>query len=161
MKIQLNGFDIEINTEETNMTVKVMDASGKELSNNTFEQSLDSDGTPNPAEMPSAEETASDDSNPEGNEPPADDVQPGAEDDGAAGAPEVQDEEVTEEELGEGLIPSFQQWKAIKEKKSEEDKTKREINSLEADIANCPKSSKDALKKMKEKLADLKKKIKK
>lgn len=161
MKIQLNGFDIEINTEETNMTVKVMDASGKELSNNTFEQSLDSDGTPNPAEMPSAEETASDDSNPEGNEPPTEDTE-GVQGDDTAGAPEVQgEEEVTEEELGEGLIPSFQQWKAIKEKKSEEDKTKREINSLEADIANCPKSSKDALKKMKEKLADLKKKIKK
>ncbi len=116
MKIQLNGFDIEINTEETNMTVKVMDASGKELSNNTFEQSLDGDATPNPADMPSAEETASDDSNPEGNE--TEDDLTGTEDDAdLAGGPEVQGEEVTEEELGEGLIPSFEQFKKLNEAK--------------------------------------------
>lgn len=119
MKIQLNGFDIEINTEETNMTVKVMDASGKELSNNTFEQSLDGDATPNPADMPSAEETASDDSNPEGNEGEEIQDTEGVQDDGA-GAPEVQGAEgteVTEEELGEGLIPSFEQFKKMNEAK--------------------------------------------
>lgn len=117
MKIQINGFDIEINTEETNMVVKVMDASGKELSNNTYEQSLDDNGGPNPVDMPSAEETASDDSNPEGNEPPADDVQ-GTEGDSTVGTEEETPEtEVSENELEEGFCPSFEQWKAIQESK--------------------------------------------
>ena len=38
MKIQINGFDIELNTEEANLSIKVMDAEGKELSNNTYTQ---------------------------------------------------------------------------------------------------------------------------
>lgn len=113
MKIQLNGFDIEINTEETKMTVKVMDASGKELSNNTFEQSLDDSGEPNPTDMPSAEETASDDSNPEGDTQPVE----GEEAQPAVQEPETTEEEVTEEEMAEGLVPSFEQWKKISEAK--------------------------------------------
>lgn len=117
MKIQLNGFDIEINTDETNMVIKVMDASGKELSNNTYEQSLDDEGNANPVDMPSAEETASDDSNPEGDTAPEAQPEGGEENpEGAETAPEA-DTEVSDEEMQEGLIPSFEQWKKIQESK--------------------------------------------
>lgn len=43
MKIQTNGFDIEINTDEATMSVKIIDASGKELSNNTYAQTMEGD----------------------------------------------------------------------------------------------------------------------
>ncbi len=45
MKIQINGFDIEILTEEQNLMIKILDASGKELSNNTYEQSEEGAGS--------------------------------------------------------------------------------------------------------------------
>lgn len=41
MKIQTNGFDIEINTDDATMSVKIIDASGKELSNNTYSQTME------------------------------------------------------------------------------------------------------------------------
>jgi hypothetical protein len=41
MKIQINGFDIEILEETTSLAIKVIDASGKELSNNTYAQTND------------------------------------------------------------------------------------------------------------------------
>jgi len=58
MKIQINGFDIEINTNEAEMSVKVLDASGKELANNTYTQTLE--GTPEPEVEDPGMETAED-----------------------------------------------------------------------------------------------------
>lgn len=55
MKIQINGFDIEILTDETTMTMKVVDATGKELSNNTFEQTTGDDVQVQPTDLPSAQ----------------------------------------------------------------------------------------------------------
>ena len=43
MKIQIDGFDIELLTEEGTMTIKVLDANGKELSNNTYNQTETTD----------------------------------------------------------------------------------------------------------------------
>lgn len=39
MKIQINGFDIELLENDSNISLKITDASGKELSNNTYAQS--------------------------------------------------------------------------------------------------------------------------
>ncbi len=66
MKIQINGFDIEIITDDTTLTMKVLDASGKELSNNTFEQS-DAQGAQEvqPADLKSAENSVQPDAQPE------------------------------------------------------------------------------------------------
>ena len=43
MKLQINGFDIEINSDEANISMKVMDANGTELSNNTYSQSTEAE----------------------------------------------------------------------------------------------------------------------
>ena len=56
MKIQLNGFDIEINTSDTEMMVKVIDANGQELSNNTYSQSLDTSDGVEDVEIPGLDE---------------------------------------------------------------------------------------------------------
>lgn len=58
MNIQINGFDIEILTEDGNLSLKVTDASGKELSNNTFTQEQEGQDEVKPATVPSAEEVA-------------------------------------------------------------------------------------------------------
>lgn len=62
MKLELNGFAIEIDTNETSLMVKVMDASEKVLSDNTYEQTSTeqvTDVTETPVEevTPQAEET--------------------------------------------------------------------------------------------------------
>lgn len=36
MKIQINGFEIELDVNDANLSIKVSDASGKELSNNSY-----------------------------------------------------------------------------------------------------------------------------
>lgn len=41
IKLTVDGFDIEIQNDENNISVKVIDASGKELSNNSYQQSLE------------------------------------------------------------------------------------------------------------------------
>lgn len=56
MNIQINGFDIEINTEDTTLTLKVTDASGKELSNNTFTQET-AETSVQPAQMTSVQDS--------------------------------------------------------------------------------------------------------
>lgn len=56
MKIQLNGFDIEINTSDTEMMVKVIDANGQELSNNTYTQTLDTSDGVEDVEIPGLDE---------------------------------------------------------------------------------------------------------
>lgn len=56
MKIQINGFDIEINTSDTEMMVKVIDANGQELSNNTYSQSLDTSDGVEDVEIPGLDE---------------------------------------------------------------------------------------------------------
>ena len=55
MKIEINGFVIELTTDDVNLALRVSDASGKELSNNTYAQEQSSEATP--VEMPSAENT--------------------------------------------------------------------------------------------------------
>lgn len=64
MKIQMNGFDIEINTESDEMSIKVMDATGKELSNNTYAQTLENSDEsevvdPGVEDLPTGEEESS------------------------------------------------------------------------------------------------------
>lgn len=103
MKIQINGFDIEVNTDEANLSIKVLDATGKELSNNTFAQSLDTAAQTTPVDMPSAEDTAN-----------AAPVQ-GAEGEIAPTTPtEGQPVETPETELAEGLVPTFEQFKRLR-----------------------------------------------
>ena len=55
MKIQINGFDLEINTDEANLSVKVMDANGKELSNNTYTQTSETSDEVTDVDMPTAD----------------------------------------------------------------------------------------------------------
>ena len=55
MKIEINGFSIELMTDDVNLTLKVSDSSGKELSNNTFSQNAEV--SPVQTEIPAAEET--------------------------------------------------------------------------------------------------------
>lgn len=108
MKIQINGFDIEVNTEESNMTVKVLDANGKELSNNTYTQSATPGEEITPVDMPSAEDTAAQ---------PATEETPAAEETPTADAqPASAAEETTEEEpaVGESFVPDFETFKKLR-----------------------------------------------
>lgn len=59
MKLQINGFDIEINEDDTSLTLTVIDANGKELSNNVYTQSTEQNDVQD-AEVESAEEIATD-----------------------------------------------------------------------------------------------------
>jgi len=63
MKLLIDGFEIEINSniDEANLTLTVKDASGKELSNNTFVQEAQSQVQP--AQLPSAQDVADDQNN--------------------------------------------------------------------------------------------------
>lgn len=56
MKIQIGGFDIEINNDGESMSIKIMDASGKELSNNTYSQTLEGNSDTEEVQEP-AEQT--------------------------------------------------------------------------------------------------------
>lgn len=56
MKIDINGFTVSITTEDQNLGIKVTDANGKELSNNTYSQKSTIE-EPVQAPMPSVEET--------------------------------------------------------------------------------------------------------
>lgn len=152
MKIQINGFDIEINTEDTNMVVKVLDASGKELSNNTFAQSTDANASPDAVDMPSAEDTASTD-NPDdtgstddidGSQPPVDDVpNPG---EGEAG----ENQEITDDEMAEGFCPSFEQFKKMNEaKKKKEAEAKKKIVKKDNEEAEEDENEKEIYKNRK------------
>lgn len=58
MKIQLNGYDIEILTNEADISIKVMDATGKELSNNTYTQAAQTETEVKPVEMKTADQVA-------------------------------------------------------------------------------------------------------
>lgn len=106
MKIQFNGFDIEINQDDTNIAVKVMDANGKELSNNSYMQSTGSDEE---EEIQDADVT------------PVEDVptdEEGVEETPEEGESTEETEETeeetpeeTEEEVGESYMPSFEDFK--------------------------------------------------
>ena len=110
MKLQINGFDIEINTEEANLSMRVIDANGKELSNQTYAQTPATQSTEvTPATVPSAEDTAN-------ATPPATDANAAADasttpDATATAAPG------TEEQVGEGFIPDFESFKKLRKDK--------------------------------------------
>lgn len=105
MKIQINGFDIEINTNEAEMSVKVLDASGKELANNTYTQTLE--GTPEPGVEDPGMETA-DDVNADATEPGAEET----EDTGLEPGTEEEDSTLEDETENESLeFPTFEQFK--------------------------------------------------
>ena len=103
MKIQFNGFDIEINQDDTNIAVKVMDANGKELSNNSYMQSMDSESEEEiqDADVTSVEDAAAE----EGVEETSDDTE------STEGDETEEEEEETEEEVGESYMPSFEDFK--------------------------------------------------
>lgn len=115
MKIQINGFDIEVNTDESNMTIKVMDSTGKELSNNTYEQAIKSDDEIQNVDIPSTEETQS-----EVQETPGQETEPGVQEETPAqgeetpaqGTENVQDEEPVQ--TGESFIPDFETFKKLR-----------------------------------------------
>jgi len=67
MKIQTNGFDIEINTDDATMSVKIIDASGKELSNNTYSQTMEGEESEEivQPDLNTPEETAEEEAAPE------------------------------------------------------------------------------------------------
>lgn len=106
MKLQLNGFDIEINTDDVNITLKIMDANGKELSNNTYSQSMDQSDDVIDVDVPETEEIA-DDAETSEEEPieTGDDTELTDEESG------VEDEDNNEEEMGESFIVDFETFK--------------------------------------------------
>ncbi len=102
MKIQIDGFDIELLTEEGTMTIKVLDANGKELSNNTYNQTETTDSDVQSTTVPTAEETAT-------NVEPITDVQPET--------TETPNEVPATEEnngLEEGFVPTLEQFKKLR-----------------------------------------------
>jgi hypothetical protein len=113
MKIQINGFDNEILTEEQNLMIKILDASGKELSNNTYEQSEEGAGSSEitQPEMGSSEDIVS---------TQEEETQPGMED--TQTQPETQEEE-NENEDGEQTMeklinfPDYETYKKNRKKK--------------------------------------------
>lgn len=56
MKLQIAGFDIEFNQDQDTLAIKVLDANGKELSNNTYSQSLDTTDDVEDVTVPGVEE---------------------------------------------------------------------------------------------------------
>lgn len=117
MKIQINGFDIEVNTEESNLAVKVLDANGKELSNNTYNQSSTTGDEIKPVEMPSAENTE-----PTSTEQPA---EQSTEENPVTGestpaennteAPQQGDvTDANTDIMGEGFVPDFETFKKLR-----------------------------------------------
>lgn len=96
MKIQLNGFDIEINTDEANMSIKVLDANGKELSNNTYSQSSEIEDEIKKTDMPSANDVAQNTKETE------------------TETEENETEENETEETLENFIPDFETFKKLK-----------------------------------------------
>ena len=110
MKLQINGFDIEVNTEESNMTVKVLDANGKELSNNTYTQSLEQGETITPVDMPSAEDTAA--------ETPTETPTEGVPTEDATSGSELPTEDDADADadanVGESFVPDFDTFKKLR-----------------------------------------------
>ena len=112
MKLQINGFDIEVNTEESNMTVKVLDANGKELSNNTYTQSATPGEEITPVDMPSAEDTATE----EPAETPAEGETTEIPAEGTE-EPAAEGETAEEPAVGESFIPDFETFKKMRKEK--------------------------------------------
>ncbi len=115
MKIQINGFDIEINTDEANIGIKIMDANGKELSNNTYSQTSEETDTPTDVEVPNTEDVASE-------EPATDDEAVEQANDETETVQEPTEEDIVQEEpvenTGESFMMDFESFKkAINEKK--------------------------------------------
>lgn len=118
MKIQINGFDIEINTEEANMSVKVLDANGKELSNNTYTQSPAGDDEINNVDMPSAQNT--DETNPPAQDLDSTEAQTGTEGEenlSPVGVANDVQQATEEEQTGESYIPDFETFKKLRKAK--------------------------------------------
>jgi hypothetical protein len=107
MKIQINGFDIEINTEEANLSMKVMDANGKELSNNTYTQTEIETEEVTDVEVPSAEDAATE-------EPVEDTEEETTEEEPVEDTEEETTEEpvedTEEETLGESYMPDLETY---------------------------------------------------
>jgi len=113
MKIQINGFDIEINTDDAAMSVKIIDASGKELSNNTYAQSMEGDDSEEITEpdLNTPEETTEEET-PE--ETPAEGEEETTEEETPAQEPVEGEEETTEEDKtleNENYFPTFEEFK--------------------------------------------------
>jgi len=119
MKIQINGFDIELNTEESNMTVKVLDANGKELSNNTYNQSSTTGEEITPVDMPSAEDTATEEpatEEPATEEPATEEpaTEEPATEEPATEEPATEEPATEEPNMGESFVPDFETFKKLR-----------------------------------------------
>lgn len=116
MKLQIAGFDIEFNQDQDTLAIKVLDANGKELSNNTFSQSLDTTDDVDDVAVPGVEE-----------------VDETTEDETTETEEETTDEETTEEETDEvedledeledleDLEESFMTFEQYKKRKKKKD----------------------------------------
>jgi len=108
MKIQTNGFDIEINTDDATMSVKIIDASGKELSNNTYSQTMEGEESEEivQPDLNTPEETAEEETE---EQPAEEETMPEEEP-----TEETTEEEPTEEEdktlENENYMPTFEEF---------------------------------------------------
>ena len=114
MKIQINGFDLEINTDEANLSVKVMDANGKELSNNIYTQTSETSDEVTDVDMPTAD-TVEPEGSEEGvtEEKPEESTEETTEETTVEELPPIEGEE-SEENMGESFVfnlPDFETFK--------------------------------------------------
>lgn len=110
MKIQIAGFDIEINEDGANLAIKVIDANGTELSNNSYTQSISTDDTIEDTDIPAVEETDIEETDIEETEETTDaeeTTEETTEDDDI----DFEDGDFEDEELGESFIPDFATFK--------------------------------------------------
>jgi hypothetical protein len=110
MKIQIDGFDIEIDTTDDQMAIKVIDANGKELSNNTYSQSLDLTDDIEDVDVPAVEEVEDENIEDETEDEELTDELEDEEETTEEDDTELEDLEDDLEDLGESFM-TFEQYK--------------------------------------------------
>lgn len=111
MKIQIDGFDIEIETSDADMMVKVIDANGQELSNNTYSQSLDVTDDVEDVTIPGVDETEE-----ETDEESTEETEEESTEEETEETNVDLDVELDEEEFDENKVYSLDEFKKLNEK---------------------------------------------
>lgn len=113
MKIQINGFDIEIETSDTEMMIKVIDANGQELSNNTYTQTLDTTDDVEDVVIPGVDEFGDDELEDEFDDELGDDEL--GDDELEDDELDVEDDEEDDITFDENKVYNFKQYKKLSE----------------------------------------------
>lgn len=115
MKIQISGFDIEINEDGTNLSIKVMDSTGTELSNNSYQQNISTDDTIQDTELPAVDEVAPEDTMVDDSETENTETENTEEVENQETTDEIPEQTEAEEDeaqvMGESLLVDFETFK--------------------------------------------------